>query len=350
MGSNKRDKEFKNKKGNYYNNNNKKSNYYNSNRNNNNYPPQENTDENTFNRPTFTNSTKKEINNDKEYDAPKGNMNKYNNYNNNYSYSNRDNRERDDKNPQIYNTNSNYSNQNWQYQNQRNDYNNNDQKYSYNKSNNNYNKEEGQFEKKNYTGIGNLLKNISEENAKIKAPKDYNNIEKKYSYPKEYNNNNNNNNELSTNQTEEAKKVDEPKLMFINSKKNEETSEGKENFVALEQKGDLFLEKFKKMNIEDNSKPQIEYSNNASKNKKPYDYEHKYDYKNNYDNNYYEYNDANNNKKYNNEEKKESNPQIYEQKKIITKKDQQKSDDLFKKVEIKFESKARSLKEMFSNK
>ena len=235
-------------------------------------------------------------------------------------------------------------------------------KITYSNENDNYKKNE---DKPQFTG---KFKNFNEDND-IKAPKrNYNdyNINNKYYGKKEEN--------------EEEKENEPEKVVFKNSKK--EGEESNENLKDLDTKGDLFLEKFKKIseqsNLTERKEPRKKFSNYYKGNSNEENYI-KEDYNNDDNENYYSYRKNYNRKKYNNYYSKEYNNDdeiinqftngnkynnYYEEEKKIPKykiikkmsedKNEKKNEktnekineNLHEKVVAKFDNKAKNLKDL----
>lgn len=235
---------------NYNNNGYHKERFYNNNKHysgNNTYYNKENKSKN-FTTPKFTNSSGKDINNDQEIKRDEGNQYAYDIKQQNYS---------------NYNGNNRSGNGNYY------------KKYNGNNSYNNSYSNEVQS-KTEYKGLGSMMKNIYDENSKIKAPnKSYNDssLVNTYYEKKDKNNSNNNNNNTYTNnqeiENEENQKEDIPKFNFINSQRK--SNDTQEQFADLKLQDDLFLSKLKKLNEAGNTGINVvhnEYPNEKDKDEK----------------------------------------------------------------------------------
>ena len=204
----------------YYSNNNNRRQYNNDN-NGNNYYQKKRSNNIELSKPMFVNSVKKEINNDEKLQSGDQKWKKYEYSSNNY----------------------------------------------YSRDNNSKKELET---KPQFKGIGNLLKNTTEENQKIVVPK------KNYTDA-------NIKNEYVTDKDQQQQKEEiseENKPQFTNSQKNEDGA----NFVEINTKGDLFLEKFQKFSMNQSypDKPKEEQRHYHKKN-----YEEGEDNRRRYNNNYY---------------------------------------------------------------
>lgn len=205
----------------YYSNNNNRRQYNNDNNGNNYYQKKRNNNI-ELSKPMFVNSVKKEINNDEKLQSGDQKWKKYEYSSNNY----------------------------------------------YSRDNNSKKELET---KPQFKGIGNLLKNTTEENQKIVVPKkNYTDAHIK--------------NEYVTDKDQQQQKEEiseENKPQFTNSQKNEDGA----NFVEINTKGDLFLEKFQKFSMNQSypdDKPKEEQRHYHKKN-----YEEGEDNRRRYNNNYY---------------------------------------------------------------